>query len=72
VHLGLLREGQDLEGEPGALRAALRELGDPLDLADLEAALERLGARACLRNRPERCPLAEACPARAAQPPPAD
>jgi hypothetical protein len=72
VHLGLLREDQDLEGEPGALRAALRGLGDPLDLADLEAMLERLGARACLRNRPERCPLAEACPARSAQPPPAD
>ena len=72
VHLGLLRQDEDLEGAPGALRAALRELGDPLDLADLEAALERLGARACLRNRPERCPLAEACPARSAQPPPAD
>jgi hypothetical protein len=68
VHLGLLREGEDLEGEPGALRAVLRDLGDPLDFADLEAALERLGARACLRNRPERCPLGEACPA---HPPPA-
>ena len=64
LHLGLLREGEDLEGEPGALRAALGELDLPLDFADLEAALERLGARACLRNRPERCPLAEACPAR--------
>jgi hypothetical protein len=72
VHLGLLREGEDLEGEPGALGAALRTLGDPADLADLEAALERLGARACLRNRPERCPLADGCPARSAQPPPAD
>ncbi len=71
LHLGLLGEGEDLEGEPAALRAALAGLDIPLDLADLEAALERLGARACLRNRPERCPLAEACPARAAQPPPA-
>jgi endonuclease III len=69
VHLGLLREGEDLEGEPGALRAALRTPGDPADLADLEAALERLGARACLRNRPERCPLAERCPARSEGPP---
>jgi hypothetical protein len=64
VHLGLLREAEDLEGEPGALRATLRDLGDPPDFADVEAALERLGARACLRDRPERCPLGEACPAR--------
>ena len=64
LHLGLLGEGEDLEGEPAALRAALRGLDIPLDFADLEAALERLGARACLRNRPERCPLAEGCPAR--------
>jgi len=34
-------------------------------LTDLEAALERLGARACLRNRVERCPLGDRCPARA-------
>lgn len=70
LHLGLLSEGEDLEGEPAALRAAVSELDIPLDFADLEAALERLGDRACLRNRPERCPLAEACPARAPQPPP--
>jgi len=64
-HLGLLREGEDAEGEPAALRAVLRDSGDPVALADLEAALERLGARACLRNRPERCPLGDGCPARA-------
>jgi hypothetical protein len=64
-HLGLLGAGEDAAGEPAALRAALRGSGDPVALADLEAALERLGARACLRDRPERCPLGEACPARA-------
>jgi hypothetical protein len=63
-HLGLLREGEDDDGEPGALRAALRS--DPASpaLADAEYALERLGARACRRNRTARCPLGESCPAR--------
>jgi hypothetical protein len=64
VHLGLLGAGEDSEGEPAALRAALRESGDPVAFVDLEAALERLGGRACLRNRPARCPLGDACPAR--------
>jgi endonuclease III len=64
VHLGLLREGEDEEGEPGALRAALAgEPGAPA-LADAETALERLGRRACLRERPERCLLGGDCPAR--------
>jgi hypothetical protein len=64
VHLGLLREGEDEEGEPAALRAALAaEPGAPT-LADAEAALERLGRRACLRERPDRCPLGARCPAR--------
>lgn len=65
LHLGLLGAGEDVEGEPTALRAALRDGGDPVAFADLEGALERLGARACLRNRPARCPLGDACPARA-------
>jgi endonuclease III len=64
VCLGLLAEGQDEEGEPGALRAALRaEPGAP-SLADAEAALARLGRLACLRGRPERCPLGTDCPRR--------
>jgi hypothetical protein len=64
VHVGLLREGEDEEGEPAALRAALAaEPGAPT-LADAEAALDRLGRRACLRERPERCPLGAHCPAR--------
>jgi hypothetical protein len=64
VHLGLIAEGEDSEGEPGALRAALR--GDPSSpsLTDAEFALARLGARACLRDRRARCPLGDACPAR--------
>ena len=62
LHLGLLRAGEDEEGEPGALRAAL---GSGTPLADAEAALERLGRRACLRERADRCPLGDACPARA-------
>jgi hypothetical protein len=61
-HLGLLREGEDEEGEPGALRAALRSDPASPTLADAEYALERLGARACRRNRTARCPLGEDCP----------
>jgi len=65
-HLGWLRAGEDSDGEPGALRAALANEVDPPELADVEAALDRLGRRACGRNRPERCPLGDDCPARAA------
>jgi hypothetical protein len=64
-HLGLLGEGEDAEGEPGALRAALRSDPSSPTLADAEYALARLGARACLRNRTARCPLEALCPARA-------
>jgi len=65
IHLGLLGEAEDAEGEPGALRVALRR--DPAQpaLADVEAALIRIGAVACVRNRPARCPLGDACPRRA-------
>jgi endonuclease III len=65
VCLGVLSEGQDEEGEPSALRAALRDAKEGPALADVEAALERLGRRACQRERPGRCPLRERCPARA-------
>ena len=78
IHLGLLGESEDLEGEPAALLAACaRELPD-LAAVDVEAALERLGALACLqvsRSEPEasedqrrgrsvRCPLGAECPIR--------
>lgn len=67
--LGWLGEAEDEEGEPAVLRAALA--GDPTSpaLADVEAALERLGAAACLRGRTARCPLAASCPRRAQCPP---
>lgn len=61
---GLWPAAADLPLSPAAEAAAehlgLAWNGDP----DVEAALERLGRRACLRGRPERCPLGEACPAR--------
>lgn len=64
VHVGLLGEGEDEEGEPGALRAALAREDAAPPLADAEAALERLGRAACLRGRTGRCPLGDGCPAR--------
>jgi hypothetical protein len=64
VHLGWLRDGEDAEGAPGALRAALDAEPEGVPLPDVEAALHRLGARACLRRRSDRCPLRDAgCPA---------
>lgn len=65
VHLGLLAEGEDVEGEPGALRAALRDDPARPSLADAEFALARIGRVACSRNRTARCPLGDACPRRA-------
>jgi len=66
VHLGYVRSGEDLEGEPGALRAALASEPDAPPLAAVEAALETLGRRACLRERAARCPLPTKCPLHAA------
>ncbi len=65
IHLGLLAEGEDIDGEPGALRAALREDSAQPALADVEFALARIGTIACSRNRTARCPLGGACPRRA-------
>jgi hypothetical protein len=65
IHLGLLTEGEDEEGEPGALRAALREDPAQPSLADVEFALTQIGTVACLKNRTARCPLGDACPRRA-------
>jgi hypothetical protein len=62
VHLGLLAEGEDTEGEPGALRAALGDDPAQPSLADVEFALTKIGSLACLRNRANRCPIADACP----------
>ena len=49
----------------GGLEIYYPEGEETPDPADLEAALARLGSRACLRDRPERCPLEDACPLRA-------
>jgi hypothetical protein len=65
VHLGWLLEGADEEGEPASLAAALADAPDPPPLEALEAALARLGRAACRRDRPDRCPLGDACPRRA-------
>jgi hypothetical protein len=65
IHLGLLAEGEDEEGEPGALRAALREDPAQPSLADVESALMRIGTVACSKNRTARCPLGDDCPRRA-------
>lgn len=65
MHLGWLRESEDEEGPPGALRRSLAAAGEAAPpFRDVEAALDRLGARACLRGRVARCPLGAACPAR--------
>jgi hypothetical protein len=60
VHLGWI----DRDAPPEDAIAALARHATGTQPADLEAALERLGGRACLRERPDRCPLAATCPAR--------
>jgi endonuclease III len=68
LHLELLANGEDEETAPARLEAILQQ-GEPSpSLADLEAALCRLGRRSCLRERSDRCPLADECPARAPDP----
>jgi endonuclease III len=64
THLGLIGDDDDLEGEPSALQRALAERAPGVSFADAEGALERLGALACRAGRTQRCPLADACPAR--------
>lgn len=63
-HMGWIGPGEDETGAPGALESARLREPDAPPLADLEAALERLGRRACASERPDRCPLAERCPLR--------
>jgi hypothetical protein len=74
----MLMEHEDREGEPGALRAALRvdaalrAGAAPPSLADVECALARIGAVACARGLSARCPLGDACPLRARSAPAPD
>jgi hypothetical protein len=76
IHVGLLTESEDLEGEPAAFRAACARAVPELAPVDVEAALERLGSASCRqvsRSEPEasedqrrgriaRCPLGADCP----------
>ncbi|MGH0038228.1 MAG: hypothetical protein ACQGVK_24620 [Myxococcota bacterium] len=64
VHLGWLSEGDDEEAGPGTLRARLSGAAGAPAFHDVEAALARLGRRACARGRVQSCPLGDACPAR--------
>ncbi len=64
VHLGWIDADRDPGTAVGAVREALSHEGAAPAFADLEAALGRLGRRACLRGATARCPLAEHCPAR--------
>lgn len=65
LDLGWLADGEDEEGEPSVLRDALAADPGAPAFVDVEAALERLGAAACLRGRIARCPLGGGCPRRA-------
>ena len=63
IHLGWIDESDDEEGEPVSLRARIaRDDDDAPPFADVEAALERLGAASCLRGRVKSCPLGAECP----------
>lgn len=71
AHLSLIDQTVDEEATPSALARSLSAT-DPdeasasrLALRDLEAALERLGRRSCLRGRTDRCPLRHDCPMKA-------
>lgn len=64
VHLGWIGDSDDEEGSPAALRRHWEETHGAPHFHDVEAALEALGRRACLRERAERCPLGGECPAR--------
>jgi hypothetical protein len=69
LHLGMIGETDDEDGEPSCLRAALarvqrRAIAEPVDLCDAEWALAQLGRAACSRQRAERCPLGALCPTR--------
>jgi len=66
VHLGIVSELQDEEGTPSGLAHWLRNRSGAGDvpMRDLEAALDRLGRAACLRDRSNRCPLGADCPRR--------
>lgn len=62
LHLGWIDASDDEEGEPVSLRAHIAREDAAPPFADVEAALERLGAASCLRGRVKSCPLGAECP----------
>lgn len=72
LHLGWLEPGTSPEIEPQILRERHGEEPGAPALIDAEAALERLGARACRRDRVDRCPLGADCPRLGARPLPSE
>ena len=46
------------------LRSCAPDDARTTQFCDVETALERLGRKSCLRERPDRCPLGERCPQR--------
>ncbi len=66
IHLQLLRKDEDAEGAPSILRAKLYAANEvnaqTITFADFEAALLRLGERACTRKKVANCPMQEVCP----------
>ena len=70
AHLGVIADRDDAEGAPAAIARFLRnEMDDAVvprstpAARDAEAALDRLGRASCLRERRDRCPLGDRCPA---------
>jgi hypothetical protein len=64
LHLGWIAEGDGDEGAPDPLAAHVSREPEAPALACVEAALERLGRKACAAAGAPRCALAEGCPLR--------
>lgn len=62
--LGWIAPETEAEDAAALLARRLRDEDGAPPLADVEAALERLGAASCGARRADRCPLADACPLR--------
>jgi hypothetical protein len=71
AHLGYCSEDTEPDFAASLLRRQLAEdaaeagESQPPAFRDFESALEQLGRRACLRDRPGSCPLSDDCPRRA-------
>ncbi|MDJ0850309.1 MAG: hypothetical protein QNK04_18205 [Myxococcota bacterium] len=69
AHLGWIDPDLDPLVQPRVLRDRHDAEADAPDPIDSEAALERLGGRACRRGRADLCPLGRACPLARAEAP---